>query len=84
METEEVWGKMFTRNAGPKALLTIIRAVLIEDPVELGMVITDLEDRGLWIGGSGGLSSFGLKDNLREVISDYEASNIPIVGPKNS
>ena len=70
---------MFTRNAGPKALLTVIRALLDGDTEEMEAAITLLEVNGLWNGGAGELSKGTLKDSLRQVCDDYEAT-WPVLG----
>ena len=67
---------MFTKSAGPKALLTVIRQLLEEDTIGLEAALVLAEVNGLWTGGSGDLCSLTLKDSLRTVIDDYETKNI--------
>ncbi len=65
---------MFTRNAGQKALVTVIRA-LVEGTLEEH--VATLEANGLWRGGSGALSSAALVSSLTEILNDYEETVFP-------
>ena len=68
---------MFTNSAGPKALMTVIRALLEGDEVGIEAAMKLLEVNGLWRGGSGGLSKLALRDSLKVVIDDYETTSLP-------
>ena len=63
---------MFTRNAGPKALVTLIRHIATgglegdtQIPLELGEY---------WRGGFEELGKMSIRDAILEVVDDYEAT----------